>query len=71
MNMRPLLTVELPEAAPMNDPSVSTAGSASTTLATLFCSADIASKEMSCAASVIPIINPVSCCGKNPFGTTR
>lgn len=71
MNIRPLFTVELPEVAPMNDPTVATAGSARTIDATFCCSRVIASKEMSCEASVVPIMIPVSCCGKNPFGTSR
>ena len=55
----------------MNEPSVATAGSASTISRDLCCSFAIAAKEMSCEASVVPMITPVSCCGKNPSGTTR
>ena len=29
-----------------------------------------AAKEMSCAASVMPMMRPVSCCGKKPLGIT-
>ncbi len=28
----------------------------------------MASKEMFCAASVTPMMTPVSCCGSSPFG---
>ncbi|GJE36111.1 hypothetical protein KHHGKMAE_0158 [Methylobacterium persicinum] len=28
----------------------------------------MAEKEISCPASVTPIMKPVSCCGKKPFG---
>ncbi len=68
--MRPLFTAELPLPAPMNEPRVATAGSAMTISAISFCSSAIAAKEMSCEASVLPNMTPVSCCGKNPFGTT-
>ena len=30
----------------------------------------IAVNEMSCAPTIEPVSRPVSCCGKNPFGTT-
>ena len=30
----------------------------------------MAANEMSTGASVMPSSNPVSCCGKSPFGTT-
>ena len=70
MNIRPLFTVELPAPAPMNEPSVATPGSASTMRAICCCNFSIAENEMSCDASVAPMIKPVSCCGKNPFGTT-
>ena len=35
-----------------------------------FLRSTMAGYEMSCAASVMPTINPVSCCGKKPLGMT-
>jgi hypothetical protein len=66
MYMRPELSAwPLP---PSDMPTVATAGSAWTMAPTFSCSACIAENEMSCDASVTPIMKPVSCCGKKPFG---
>ncbi len=71
------LSVRLPrliELQPFETPTVeateATAGSASTTSTTARCRSSIAAKEMSGEASVEPIRMPVSCSGRNPFGTT-
>ena len=69
--MRPLLTVEAPMPEPMNEAIVATAGSARTIRATRCCNCFMAMKEISWAASVVPKMMPVSCCGKKPLGTAR
>ena len=53
----------------MKEAIVATAGSSRTILATFCCNSFMAMKEMSWAASVVPMMMPVSCCGKKPFGT--
>ena len=62
--MKPELSV-LP---PMNEVACATAGCASTTSFTSSWRSRMAGKEMSCGASEIPAMLPVSCCGKRPFG---
>ena len=54
---------------PMKEASVATAGSSRTIRATFCWSSVMAVKEMSWAASVVPKMMPVSCCGKKPLGT--
>ena len=69
--MRPLLTVEPPPPPPMNEPTVVHRRIVQNDpRAPVAASRAMAVKEMSCAASVVPIIMPVSCCGKKPLGTT-
>ena len=63
--MRPWLTI-LPK--PMAELTYSTAGSERTILIILSCNSDMASMEMSGAASVEPTMKPVSSIGKKPFG---
>jgi len=70
MRIRPLLTVTLVPSTPMNDDRLSTAGSFRITAARACCRAAIAGNEIVCDASEMPWIVPVSCTGKNPFGTT-
>src|ERR1700694_3018674 len=53
---------------PINEPTEAIAGSCSTVSTTACWRSDIAGKEISWEASVMPKMNPVSCCGKNPFG---
>jgi hypothetical protein len=65
-----LLRTVLDPLAPMNDMSCTTAGSCRTISAAARCLATIASKEMSCAASVKANIVPLSSLGMNPFGMT-
>ncbi len=67
--MRPLLSVALMPSAPMNDDRLSTAGSFKITCASACCRSAMAVNEIFCAASEMPWITPVSCTGKNPFGT--
>ena len=68
MNTRPLLTVVLPPPAPTAEPTEATAGSRITALIKACWRSAMAWKEISCAASDRPMINPVSCCGKKPLG---
>ena len=70
MRIRPLLMVTLVPSTPMNEDRLSTAGSFRITAARACCRAAIAGKEIVCAASEMPWMVPVSCTGKNPFGTT-
>ncbi len=68
MYIRPLFCVCPPDPAPTDEVSAATAGSSSTSWFTCFCRRDIASNETSCAASVMAMMMPVSCGGKNPLG---
>ena len=70
MNMRPLFRLADEPPAPMADMKPSTFGSAATIFAAAIWCSRIASKEMSCDASVMQKIWPVSSSGKNPFGIT-
>jgi hypothetical protein len=70
MIMRPALIVVLVPSTPMNDDTLSTAGSSRITFCTASCLRPIDWNELVCAASVIAWIMPVSCTGKKPFGTT-
>ena len=68
--MRAVFTVAPPPPPPPVKPiTLSTAGSSamSSTTAVSFCC--IAWNEMSCAAWMVPVSRPVSCCGKKPLGT--
>ena len=65
--MRPVLYVVLPPAKPT---LVATAGSLITMFMNWVIFPFMAEKEMSCAACTDPLIRPVSCCGKKPFGTS-
>ena len=69
MYMRPLLSAE-PPLAPIDIATLATSGSACTIAPNCCCSSDIASNDTSCAASEMPVMRPVSCCGKNPLGIT-
>ena len=71
MERRPLLVVALVPSEPMNDATLSTSGSWSTTSATARCRSIILANEMSGAASVTPVIWPVSCWGKKPLDTVH
>ena len=71
------LTVRLPRLielqpfdTPTVEPTLATAGSASTTSTTARWRSSIAWNETSGDASVEPIRMPVSCNGRKPFGTT-
>jgi len=66
MNRLPLLPARpLP---PIAIATVATSGSSITILLSVSCLLFMASKEMSCEASEVAVISPLSCCGKNPFG---
>ena len=67
---RPLLSVWFVPSEPMNDATLATSGSASTTSATRRCTSIMRGNEISAGACVTPSTRPVSCCGKKPFGTT-
>jgi hypothetical protein len=68
MNMRPWLTEGFQPEAPTEEPTLATAGSASTMSRAWFCSLVMAPNEMSVAATVEAMTRPVSSCGKFPFG---
>ena len=55
---------------PVNAVTFSTAGSAMTMAMKLSSFSFIAWNEIDWSARMKPIMRPVSCCGKNPFGTT-
>src|SRR5438477_5626304 len=61
--------VGLVPSTPMKDDRLSTSRSFKMICASCCCRADIAANEIFCGASEIPRITPVSCTGKNPFGT--
>ena len=71
------LTVRLPRLielqpfdTPTVEPTLATAGSASTTSTTARWRSSIAWNDTSGEASVEPISSPVSCKGRKPFGST-
>ncbi len=68
MNMRPLLTVELPEAAADKRAHGVHRRVVEHDSRPVRCSLAMAVKEMSWAASVVPMMMPVSCCGKEALG---
>jgi hypothetical protein len=68
MNMRPWLTEAFQPDAPTEEPTLSTALSASTMSRACSCSLAMAPNEMSVAAWVEAMTSPVSSCGKLPFG---
>ena len=68
--MRPLLIVVFVPSTPMNDDRLSTAGSFRMMSASACWRSAMAANEIVCGASETPRITPVSCTGKNPFGTT-
>ena len=53
---------------PIDIAIVSTPGSAWTILPSASWSSTIFEKDTSCGPSEIPVMRPVSCCGKKPFG---
>ena len=68
MNMLP--RVAAPPPPPPKPHDVSTPGSSATMVDELRrASRFMASKEMSCSATMEPPRRPVSCCGKKPLGT--
>ena len=68
MNRLPLLPARpLP---PIAIAMLATSGSACTILPSSSCCFFIAANEMSCEASEVAVIRPLSCCGKNPLGMT-
>ena len=68
MNRLPLLpALPLP---PIAIAVLAVAGSACTMSTRTSIFAFIAAKEMSCEASAVAVIRPLSCCGKNPLGMT-
>ena len=69
MSIRPLLSVWLLPSTPMNEDRPVTSGSARITLAAACCRSAIAANDTDCGASLMAWIAPVSCTGKNPFGT--
>jgi len=61
---------ELVERPPVKPETESTAGSCWITASAAAIRAFIAAKEVDWSACMVPIKRPVSCSGKNPFGTT-
>ena len=70
MNNLPVFTVALIVPAPTTEVTLTTSGSRSTISEIVRWRSSIARNEIDCAASVTPTINPVSCWGSSPFGTT-
>ena len=68
MRSRPLLSVVLTPSTPMNEDTLSTAGSFSSTWARACCRCAMAAKDTDCGASVMPWMSPVSWGGKKPLG---
>src|SRR5436190_367082 len=68
MRSRPLLSVVLTPSTPMNEETLSTAGSCSSTRASASCRCAMAAKDTDCGASVMPWMRPVSWGGKKPLG---
>ncbi len=69
--MRPLLSVVFVPSMPMNDETLSTAGSRRITSASACCRSAMAEKDTDWGASEMPRMTPVSWIGKKPLGTTR
>ena len=69
--MRPLFSVMLTPSTPMNDDRLVDRRVLAAPAASACWRSAIAAKETFCGASEMPWITPVSCTGKNPFGTTR
>ena len=67
--MRPVFAVGFVPSAPIDDDTVATSGSARMTSTTSCWSSIMRWNDTSGAASVTPLIVPVSSIGKNPFGT--
>ena len=70
VNTRAVFSLGLPPVAPAKPTTPETAGSLRMMAANSFSIFAIASKAMSSRACAAPIIMPVSCSGKNPFGIT-
>ena len=70
MNIRPSFSVDGGAAGPDIGADAATAGSFITTPTPRWMAA-MPAGEIFCAASVMPRIRPVSCCGKKPFGISR
>ena len=68
---RPLFVVGLVPSAPMNEATLATSGSCADHVGDgARWSSIIRGNDTSGGASVTPMMRPVSCCGKKPFGTT-
>ena len=70
IDILPLLVVVLVPSAPMNDETLSTAGSCRMTFASSCCFSAMPFEPIVCGACEMPWITPVSCTGKNPLGMT-
>ncbi|MCY1346344.1 hypothetical protein D9M69_324270 [compost metagenome] len=68
ISRRPVFSVGLLPSTPMKEVRLSTAGSASSTLARSCWRVAMAWNEIDCGASAMPWITPVSCTGKKPLG---
>ena len=68
--MRPELSVVLVPSMPMNEETLSTAGSLRTTSTSCCWRSAMLVKLTVCGASLMPRMTPVSCTGKKPLGTT-
>ena len=71
ISMRPVFSVGFAPSTPMNEVRLCTAGSCRIARASSRWRSAIAAKEIDWRASEMPCSRPVSCTGKNPFGTTR
>ena len=70
MNIRAVLSLGLPPAAPAKPTTPDTAGSFRMTAETSFSSLPTEAKDASSRACSAPKMKPVSCCGMNPLGIT-
>ena len=68
IDILPLFKVVLVPSAPINDETLSTAGSARTALVISSCLSAMAFAPIAGGACEMPWMTPVSCIGKNPLG---
>jgi hypothetical protein len=68
MKKRPVFSPGEPPLGPTDEAKLAMSGSLAMTAASACCFSIMPANEMSCAASEMPVIRPVSCCGKKPLG---
>ncbi|OIQ76288.1 hypothetical protein GALL_420300 [mine drainage metagenome] len=70
ISSRPVFIVVLTPSMPTTEEMLATAGSCSSASTSASCRRCMAANEMSCGATVVAWISPVSCTGKKPLGMT-